>query len=140
VANLIRYKREGFRPSRDLIVALTADEEGAGPLEWRRLALEEPPGAPDRGHPRQLPHMPDETAQEVEVALHKAVGDEKVKVSTSSSHRASPMSPMREDVLRATERLTSAFWPGVATLPYMVMGGTDGRMLRQAGVPTMPRA
>jgi acetylornithine deacetylase/succinyl-diaminopimelate desuccinylase-like protein len=31
VANLIRYKREGFHPDRDLIVALTADEEGGGP-------------------------------------------------------------------------------------------------------------
>ncbi|HZO37580.1 MAG TPA: M20/M25/M40 family metallo-hydrolase [Methylomirabilota bacterium] len=30
VANLIRYKREGFVPDRDLIVALTADEEGGG--------------------------------------------------------------------------------------------------------------
>lgn len=28
VANLIRYRKEGFRPKRDLIVALTADEEG----------------------------------------------------------------------------------------------------------------
>ena len=28
VANLIRYRREGLRPARDLIVALTADEEG----------------------------------------------------------------------------------------------------------------
>ena len=28
VANLIRYRAEGFRPKRDLIVALTADEEG----------------------------------------------------------------------------------------------------------------
>ena len=37
VANLIRYKREGFRPDRDLILALTADEEGGGPyngVEW----------------------------------------------------------------------------------------------------------
>jgi acetylornithine deacetylase/succinyl-diaminopimelate desuccinylase-like protein len=37
VANLIRYKQEGFRPSRDLIVALTADEEGGGPysgVDW----------------------------------------------------------------------------------------------------------
>src|SRR4051795_4495517 len=37
IANLIRYKREGFRPTRDLIVALTADEEGGGPyngVEW----------------------------------------------------------------------------------------------------------
>jgi len=30
-ANLIRYKREGFKPDRDIIVALTADEEGGGP-------------------------------------------------------------------------------------------------------------
>ena len=30
VANLIRYRREGFRPDRDLVVALTADEEGGG--------------------------------------------------------------------------------------------------------------
>ncbi|MGZ5089133.1 MAG: M20/M25/M40 family metallo-hydrolase [Usitatibacter sp.] len=28
VANLIRYRREGWRPKRDLVVALTADEEG----------------------------------------------------------------------------------------------------------------
>jgi acetylornithine deacetylase/succinyl-diaminopimelate desuccinylase-like protein len=37
IANLIRYKREGFKPDRDLIVALTADEEGGGPYngaEW----------------------------------------------------------------------------------------------------------
>ena len=37
IANLIRYKREGFKPDRDLIVALTADEEGGGPyngVEW----------------------------------------------------------------------------------------------------------
>jgi acetylornithine deacetylase/succinyl-diaminopimelate desuccinylase-like protein len=37
VANLIRYKRESFHPNRDLIVALTADEEGGGPyngVDW----------------------------------------------------------------------------------------------------------
>jgi len=32
IANLIRYKREGFKPQRDIIVALTADEEGGGPF------------------------------------------------------------------------------------------------------------
>jgi acetylornithine deacetylase/succinyl-diaminopimelate desuccinylase-like protein len=30
VANLIRLKEEGFKPDRDLILALTADEEGGG--------------------------------------------------------------------------------------------------------------
>ncbi len=28
MANLIRYKQEGFKPDRDIIIALTADEEG----------------------------------------------------------------------------------------------------------------
>lgn len=32
IANLIRYKQEGFKPDRDIIVALTADEEGGGPF------------------------------------------------------------------------------------------------------------
>jgi acetylornithine deacetylase/succinyl-diaminopimelate desuccinylase-like protein len=27
-------------------------------------------------------------------------------------------------------------WPGVATLPTMVVGGTDGMYLRAAGIPT----
>jgi acetylornithine deacetylase/succinyl-diaminopimelate desuccinylase-like protein len=31
IANLIRYKREGWKPDRDIILALTADEEGGGP-------------------------------------------------------------------------------------------------------------
>ncbi|HJQ34934.1 MAG TPA: M20/M25/M40 family metallo-hydrolase [Pyrinomonadaceae bacterium] len=30
VANLIRYRQEGFKPERDIVVALTADEEGGG--------------------------------------------------------------------------------------------------------------
>ncbi len=37
IANLIRYKREGYKPDRDIIVALTADEEGGGPfngVQW----------------------------------------------------------------------------------------------------------
>ncbi len=36
VANLIRYKQEGFVPDRDLIVALTADEEGgeSNGVDW----------------------------------------------------------------------------------------------------------
>ena len=48
VANLIRYKREGFVPDRDLIVALTADEEG-GTAQWRALAPGQSPAADRRG-------------------------------------------------------------------------------------------
>ena len=36
IANLIRYKQEGFVPARDLVVALTADEEGGNSngVDW----------------------------------------------------------------------------------------------------------
>ena len=36
-ANLIRMRREGYKPDRDIIMALTADEEGGGPyngVQW----------------------------------------------------------------------------------------------------------
>jgi len=39
VANLLRYKREGLKPDRDIIVALTADEEGGGPYDGVRWLL-----------------------------------------------------------------------------------------------------
>ena len=41
-ANLIRMRREGFEPDRDIIVALTADEEG-GPRNGVQFLLEEYP-------------------------------------------------------------------------------------------------
>ena len=80
--------------------------------------------------------LPDETPEQVRGALRAAIADDKVEITITSAHGASPMSPVRDDVIGPTERLTTAFWPGVATVPYMVMGGTDGRMLRQAGIPT----
>jgi acetylornithine deacetylase/succinyl-diaminopimelate desuccinylase-like protein len=80
--------------------------------------------------------LPEETLQQVESALRAAIADDKVELRLVDSNGASPMSPMRDDVMDATRRLTEAFWPGVAPLPYMVMGGTDGGPLRQAGIPT----
>jgi len=80
--------------------------------------------------------LPDQTVAEVETALREAVADEQVAVSVTTANGPSPMSPLREDVLGAVQRQTRALWPGVLAPPYMVMGGTDGRMLREAGIPT----
>lgn len=277
IANLIRYKQEGFRPARDLIVALTADEEGGGPyngVDWLlknrrdlidaefcvneggwgearggkrllnlvqvgekhsatyRLEVKNPgghssmpvkenaiyrlaaalqrlsthefefhlndvtknyldalagleaeprasqlrsaskgdarairavaeasplwnavmrttcvPTGLDGGHAiNALPQvagarvncriLPGQTSEEVREALRAAVNDDAVGISIVDAHGGSPMSPVREDLLAAARHLTSELWPGVVTLPYMVMGGTDGRYLRQAGIPT----
>jgi acetylornithine deacetylase/succinyl-diaminopimelate desuccinylase-like protein len=39
IANLIQYKQEGFKPKRDIIVALTADEEGSSPYNGVRWLI-----------------------------------------------------------------------------------------------------
>lgn len=277
VANLIRYKREGFKPDRDIIVALTADEEGGGPyngVEWliknkRQLidaefclneggwgemaggrkisndvqvsekyvinfrlevrnkgghsslpvadnAIYHLAGALDRlskfafplktnevtrayfqamakiengavksnlakaaegseeameqvartapawnatlrttcvatqlegGHARNaLPQLaaanvncrvlPEDSVDYVRSTLERVFADEQVKVSIEGDVSKGPASPMRQDLLRAVSRLTDTMWPGVATVPIMVMGATDGLYLRAAGIPT----
>ncbi|HKP30531.1 MAG TPA: M20/M25/M40 family metallo-hydrolase [Gemmatimonadales bacterium] len=277
VANLIRYKREGFKPARDIIVALTADEEGGGPyngVEWllrehrdlidaefslneggwgemengKRLSnniqvaekyvvnyrfevrnkgghsslpvpdnaiyrlsaaldrlsrfgfplrtnevtrayfkamstIEKGPASADLakvatddsaakvrvaagsipwnatlrttcvptrlegGHAMNaLPQLavatvncrvlPEDPVELVTATLTKVVADTNVHVVLQGTPSAGPASPMRDDVLNATKEMTSKLWPGVPAVPMMVMGGTDGRYLRSAGIPT----
>jgi acetylornithine deacetylase/succinyl-diaminopimelate desuccinylase-like protein len=80
--------------------------------------------------------LPDQSAEDVKAVLEQAIADDKVTVTKTSGYGASPMSPLRDDVLSATTRITAAMWPGVPAVPYMVMGGTDGSRLRKAGIPT----
>jgi len=277
IANLIRFKREGFKPDRDLIVALTADEEGGGPfngVEWllknkrslidAEYALNEGgwgesvagkpvandvqfsekyvinyrfevhnkgghsslpvadnaiyhlAGALDRlskfafplkvnditrsyfkamsgiekgpisgdlmkvsngdtaamrrvaaattawnatlrttcvatqlegGHAKNaLPQLaganvncrvqPDETSEYVTSTLKRIVNDTAVSIVMEGTPHGAPPSPMREDLMAAVKTTTTTIWPGVATLPMMVMGATDGAYLRAAGIPT----
>jgi acetylornithine deacetylase/succinyl-diaminopimelate desuccinylase-like protein len=278
IANLIRYKREGFQPDRDIIVALTADEEGGGPfngIDWliknhrdlidSELALNEGgwgesvggkkisndlqvsekyvinfrfevrnkgghsslpvpdnaiyhlAGALERlskfgfplktnevtaayfaqmakieagpikedlakvatgsqeamqkvaaatpawnatlrttcvatqlegGHARNaLPQLaaanvncrvlPDDSPEYVQSTLQKVVADDQVSITVEGGEPGKgPSSALRPDVLNAVKRASEAQWPGVPVVPTMVMGATDGRYLRQAGIPT----
>ena len=43
---------------------------------------------------------------------------------------------MRPDITKAFNRITDMMWPGVVTVPTMAVGGSDGRYLRVAGIPT----
>ena len=277
IANLIRYKRDGFKPERDIIVALTADEEGGGPyngVEWllknhrnlidaefslneggwgemegetrlsnniqvsekyvvnyrfevrnkgghsslpvpdnaiyrlagaleriSRLAfplktnevtrayframsgIEEGPISADLakvatgdsasmvrvaaastawnatlrttcvatglegGHAKNaLPQLaaanvncrvlPEDAVEYVTATLKRVVADSAVAVIVEGTPSAGRASPMRDDVLSNVSAVTAALWPGVPAVPMMVMGGTDGRYLRAAGIPT----
>jgi hypothetical protein len=39
-------------------------------------------------------------------------------------------------VLKVVSDITTRIWPGVPTVPIMIMGATDGRYLFAAGIPT----
>lgn len=277
IANLIRYQREGFRPDRDLIVALTADEEGGGPyngVDWllknkrslidaeyalneggrgesaggKRIAndiglaektyadirlevrnkgghssrpvpdnaiyhlagalyrlssysfpmqlndvtrayfgqmakIETGPLAADLaqvakgdeaamkriaaqspgmnsmlrttcvatqlegGHAANaLPQLaaanincrifPDDTLEHVLATLKQVVADDQVMVSVQQDEGKAPPSPMRPEIMKAFSQVTDSLWPGVVTLPSMATGASDGRYLREAGIPT----
>ena len=277
IANLIRYKREGLKPDRDIIVALTADEEGGGPyngVEWllknkrqlidAELALNEGgwgesvngvrlsndiqvsekyvinyrlevhnkgghsslpvadnaiyhlAGALDRlarfafplktnevtrayframsniekgsvsadlsavaagdtaamrrvaqagtawnatlrttcvatqlegGHAKNaLPQLaaatvncrvlPEDSVDYVTSALRRVIADTAVAVIVDGVPHNGPASPLRGDLMSAISAVTNQLWPGVQTIPMMVMGATDGLYLRAAGIPT----
>jgi acetylornithine deacetylase/succinyl-diaminopimelate desuccinylase-like protein len=79
--------------------------------------------------------LPDETAESVQDSLKKVIADDQVALSMDSEQRG-PDSPMRQDLFQAASRITERMWPGVQTVPIMVMGATDGKYLRVAGIPT----
>ena len=277
IANLIRYKREGFKPDRDIIVALTADEEGGGPyngVNWllknkrdlidaefcineggwgesvagKRLsndlqvsekyvinyrlevrnkgghsslpvpdnaiyhlagaldrlskfgfplktnevtkayfkamagiedasirndlekAAEAMPDAMERvartnpgwnamlrttcvatelegGHAKNaLPQLaaanvncrvlPEDTQDYVTDTLKRVIDDPQVSITISGEVASGPPSPLLPDLMKTVSTITDQLWPGVPTVPLMVMGATDGLYLRVAGIPT----
>jgi acetylornithine deacetylase/succinyl-diaminopimelate desuccinylase-like protein len=277
VANLIRYKREGFKPSRDIIVALTADEEGGGPyngVDWliknhkdlidaefclneggrgelvggkrvsndiqaaekwyidfrlevrnkgghssvpvadnaiyhlagalvrlsqfgfpmklnevtkayftemakqetgakkadleavaagsqeamTRVVAESPMWNSmlrttcvatmlEGGHAKNaLPQLavanvncrvyPTDSLDYLMATLKKVIGDDQVEIKIDNQEANSPASALRPDIVRAMNRVTDTMWPGVAVIPFMSTGATDGRSLRASGIPT----
>jgi len=80
--------------------------------------------------------LPEDAPEYVKSTLIKVVADDQVSVVPLGEPTPGPASPMRPDVMKAAGRLTDTLWPGVPAVPIMVMGATDGRSLRIAGIPT----
>jgi acetylornithine deacetylase/succinyl-diaminopimelate desuccinylase-like protein len=80
--------------------------------------------------------LPEDAPAYVLSTLQKVVADDQVSVKQLSEFSKAAASPMRPDLLRAVSDITTRMWPGVPTVPIMVMGATDGRYLRAAGIPT----
>jgi acetylornithine deacetylase/succinyl-diaminopimelate desuccinylase-like protein len=80
--------------------------------------------------------LPEDSVDYVQSTLQKVVGDDQVSIKILGDTSAGPASPMRPDLLGAINQATEKIWPGVPVVPIMVMGATDGKYLRIAGIPT----
>ena len=79
--------------------------------------------------------LPGEPIDGVEATLKEVIDDEQVAISRVAIATPSPPSPLAADVLQPIERITEEMWPGVAVIPTMSTGATDGLFLRNAGIP-----
>lgn len=80
--------------------------------------------------------LPEESESDVRATLRKVFNDPQVEISFKRAPLPGPPSPLRPDVMQATERVTARLFPGVLVVPTMLTGATDGKYLRAAGIPT----
>ncbi len=64
------------------------------------------------------------------------MADSQIVVSVISTLKNNPASPLKPEILQKIEMVTKQLWPGIPVLAIMETGGTDGRRLRSAGIPT----
>ncbi len=80
--------------------------------------------------------LPEDSPDYVLKTLNTVVADPEVKITSTRSNEGGVPSPLRPDVIKAVKSASEREFPGVPVVPILVTGATDGRMLRQAGIPT----
>jgi len=79
--------------------------------------------------------LPDESPDDVQATLERAISDPNVTVTPQGRARNSVPSPLTEDLFETIQATTESMWPGIPVIPTMSTGATDGLMLRNAGIP-----
>jgi acetylornithine deacetylase/succinyl-diaminopimelate desuccinylase-like protein len=80
--------------------------------------------------------LPGEPVEEVQKTLVRVLADDQISVTPMGTPVLSAPSPLNPEIMRAVERLTAEFWPGIPVIPTMLAAATDGSYLRNAGIPT----
>jgi acetylornithine deacetylase/succinyl-diaminopimelate desuccinylase-like protein len=80
--------------------------------------------------------LPGEDPEKIRETLVSVIGDNTVSVTAIKPAKPSPPSPLSPDVFGPIEKVTKQMWPGVAVVPIMSTGATDGAYLRNSGIPT----
>ena len=79
---------------------------------------------------------PGEVQAEIIAKIREVIEDEKVLVSVIEPAAPSPVSPLTAELSQALQKVVQSAWPKLPVVPVMSTGATDGRYLRQAGIPT----
>ena len=86
---------------------------------------------------RQLPHPARRAGEEVQATLMRVLADEQITVTPARASRAQrALARCIEEIMRAIEKLTAEFWPGIAVIPIMSAGATDGATCAMPAFPT----
>jgi acetylornithine deacetylase/succinyl-diaminopimelate desuccinylase-like protein len=81
--------------------------------------------------------FPGHDQKEILAALVGAVADSGVKVEFADKPESPGAPPsLSKEVLQPIDALSREMYPGVAVIPVMSSGATDGRFLTPAGIPT----
>jgi acetylornithine deacetylase/succinyl-diaminopimelate desuccinylase-like protein len=74
---------------------------------------------------------------DVQSEIAAVLGDAKISVApTGDPGIQSPPPPLTEHIMGPVRKVAGEVWPGVAIVPTMSTGATDGSYLNAAGVPT----
>lgn len=81
--------------------------------------------------------LPDDDPRELLESMRRAVADDSVTLSLSRDPvSAPPVSSVDTALFRSMASAAEAMAPGVAVVPFMSTGATDGATLRAVGIPT----
>jgi len=72
----------------------------------------------------------------VEATLERVAATTQLTIQVLDDPKASPASPIREDIVDAVTAAVEARYPGIPIIPYMAPYGTDGKETRAGGIPT----
>ncbi|HET9624865.1 MAG TPA: M20/M25/M40 family metallo-hydrolase [Kofleriaceae bacterium] len=130
------------KPNPAAIARLSAQPPYNAQLRTTCVATRLEGGHADNALPQQARAMvncrivPGQTPDEVQKLLEKVIGDAKLTITAPTRDTPSEPSTINPELAAAMDKLTQKFWPGIPVIPSMIAGATDGRFLRNAGIPT----
>ncbi len=79
--------------------------------------------------------LPGTPVQAIQEKLQEVISDSGVSITPVQDATPSDPSPLRREVMAPIEMFSQKMWPGVAVVPSMSTGATDGLFFRNAGIP-----